>query len=40
MSKITKKEYGEEMEKGFNLRTAMEEASRCLLCHDSPSVSS
>ena len=36
MSKITKKEYGEEMEKGFNLRTAMEEASRCLLCHDSP----
>lgn len=36
MSKITKKEYAEEMEKGFNLRTAMEEASRCLLCHDSP----
>jgi dihydropyrimidine dehydrogenase (NAD+) subunit PreT len=36
MSKVIKRAYGEEMEKGYNLRTAMEEASRCLLCHDAP----
>lgn len=36
MSKIITREYGEEMEKGYNYRTAMEEASRCLLCHDAP----
>lgn len=36
MSKIVQRAYAEEAEKGYNLRTAMEEASRCLLCHDSP----
>ena len=36
MSKVMKKAYGEEMEKGYNLRTATAEASRCLLCHDAP----
>ena len=30
------KAYAEEMKQGYNLRTAMEEASRCLLCHDAP----
>lgn len=34
MSKVIKKAYAEEMKQGYNLRTAMEEASRCLLCHD------
>ena len=36
MSKVIKKAYAEEMKQGYNLRTAMEEASRCLLCHDAP----
>lgn len=36
MSKVIKKAYAEEMKQGYNLRTATEEASRCLLCHDAP----
>lgn len=36
MSDIIKKEYVDEFEKGYNLRTALEEAARCLLCHDAP----
>lgn len=28
--------YDEEIEKGYTPRTVMEEASRCLLCHDAP----
>ena len=36
MSKVIKKAYAEEMKQGYNLRTAMEEASRWLLCHDAP----
>ena len=36
MSKVKKGSYTSEAVAGFNHRTAMEEASRCLLCHDSP----
>ena len=36
MSKIVKKEYLDCAVESFNIRTAMEEASRCLLCHDAP----
>lgn len=36
MSKILKPGYREEAVAGFNHRTAMEEAARCLLCHDAP----
>ncbi|MEF9916138.1 MAG: FAD-dependent oxidoreductase [Lachnospiraceae bacterium] len=36
MSKIMIKAYAEEMEQGYDYRRAMEEASRCLLCHDAP----
>lgn len=36
MSKVMKKEYLEEAVQGYNLRTAKEEAARCLLCHDAP----
>ena len=36
MSDIVKKAYAREAETGFNYRTAMEEASRCLLCEDAP----
>lgn len=28
--------YNEELEKGYTMRTVMEEAERCLLCHDAP----
>ncbi len=36
MSKILKPGYREEAAAGFTHRTAMEEAARCLLCHDAP----
>lgn len=36
MSKVVKAKYTSEAEAGFSPRTAMEEAARCLLCHDSP----
>lgn len=36
MSKVVKKAYVEEAVEGYNLRTAREEARRCLLCHDAP----
>lgn len=36
MSKVIKSTYTSEAVEGFTPRTAMEEASRCLLCHDSP----
>ncbi|MGI6778607.1 MAG: FAD-dependent oxidoreductase [Acetivibrionales bacterium] len=36
MSIKTKPDYLEEVIKPYNSRTAMEEASRCLLCHDAP----
>lgn len=36
MSETIKKTYGEEKEKVFDYRRAMEEASRCLLCEDAP----
>lgn len=36
MSKVVKAKYNSEAEAGFTPRTAMEEAARCLLCHDSP----
>ena len=36
MSKVEKKKYTEEAEYGYNLRTAREEAMRCLLCVDAP----
>lgn len=36
MSEVKKVKYGEKPEKDFNIRTAMEEASRCLLCEDAP----
>lgn len=36
MSKVIKGTYTSEAVEGFNPRTAMEEASRCLLCHDAP----
>lgn len=36
MSYVKKVKYGEQVEKDYNLRTAMEEATRCLLCEDSP----
>lgn len=36
MSKVVKKEYLEEAAAGYNLRTAREEARRCLVCHDAP----
>ena len=36
MSKVIKKGYTEEANSGYTLRTAMEEASRCLLCIDAP----
>jgi dihydropyrimidine dehydrogenase (NAD+) subunit PreT len=36
LSKVIKKNYTEEAHAGYNLRTAMEEASRCLLCEDAP----
>ncbi|WP_313527948.1 FAD-dependent oxidoreductase [Anaerotignum sp.] len=36
MSKVIKSTYVSEAVDGFTPRTAMEEASRCLLCHDAP----
>ena len=36
MSKILEQPYGQLADKGFDLRTAMAEAARCLLCHDAP----
>ncbi len=36
MSKVMKSTYVSEAVDGFTPRTAMEEASRCLLCHDAP----
>ncbi len=36
MSKVVKARYTAEAVCGFNHRTAMEEAARCLLCHDAP----
>lgn len=36
MSKVVKAKYTAEAVAGFNHRTAMEEAARCLLCHDAP----
>ncbi|HIU25305.1 MAG TPA: FAD-dependent oxidoreductase [Candidatus Copromorpha excrementigallinarum] len=36
MSKVVKKGYREEAAQGYNLRTAMEEATRCLVCYDAP----
>ena len=36
MSKVDKKKYTDEADYGFNLRTAREEALRCLLCVDAP----
>lgn len=36
MSKVVKKGYYEDAAQGYNLRTAMEEATRCLVCHDAP----
>lgn len=36
MSKVKKGSYTSEAVPGFDHRTALEEAARCLLCHDSP----
>ncbi len=36
MSKVDKKKYTDEADYGYNLRTAREEAMRCLLCIDAP----
>ena len=36
MSKVIKARYTSEATPGFTHRTAMEEAARCLLCHDAP----
>ncbi|MGL4790356.1 MAG: NAD(P)-dependent oxidoreductase [Anaerotignaceae bacterium] len=36
MSKVIKSTYVSEAVEGFTPRTAMEEAARCLLCHDAP----
>lgn len=36
MSKVVKAKYTAEAACGFTHRTAMEEAARCLLCHDAP----
>lgn len=36
MSKVVKGKYTSEAVSGFTHRTAMEEAARCLLCHDAP----
>lgn len=36
MSKIIKAKYNSELVQGFTHRTALEEAARCLLCHDAP----
>lgn len=36
MSTIIKKTYTDEAVQGYNLRTAREEARRCLICHDAP----
>ena len=36
MTKVRQLPYGELAKKGLNIRLAMEEASRCLLCDDAP----
>ena len=36
MSKVQKAKYTAEAVQGFTHRTALEEAARCLLCHDAP----
>ncbi len=36
MSKVVKAKYTAEAQEGFNHRTALEEAARCLLCYDAP----
>ena len=36
MSKILEQPYGQLVDKGLDLRTAMAEATRCLMCHDAP----
>lgn len=36
MSYVDKVKYGEKAEQDYNVRTAMEEATRCLLCEDAP----
>lgn len=36
MAKVNKLAYGEQNVQDYNIRTAIEEASRCLLCEDPP----
>jgi len=36
VKKINKKNYSNEAHAGYNFKTAMEEAARCLLCEDAP----
>lgn len=36
MTKVLDLAYGEQREESYNIRTAMEEAARCLLCYDAP----
>lgn len=36
MSKVMKKAYGEPMKQEFDLRSASQEAARCLLCYEAP----
>jgi NADPH-dependent glutamate synthase beta chain and related oxidoreductases len=36
LSTVVKKTYTDEAVQGYNLRTAREEARRCLVCHDAP----
>ncbi len=36
MTKVLDVEYGKPIEESYNIRTAMEEATRCLLCYDAP----
>lgn len=36
MSTVVKKTYTDQAMQGYNLRTAREEARRCLICHDAP----
>lgn len=36
MSTVVKKTFTDEAVQGYNLRTAREEARRCLICHDAP----
>lgn len=36
MTKVLDIEYGKKKDAAYNIRTAMEEAARCLLCYDAP----